>query len=553
MVPALASMLLTGRTKDRDPWIMRQVEKVYRPVLNVALRFRRTTVALGLASTVIGILLFSSLGGEFLPQLDEGTLLVQCTRAVDISIDKSVALQARTEEIIAQYPEVAYTFSKLGTSEIANDPMGVHQADLYVVFKDEKNFPLVDGKHRTRHALAQLMIENIDKELGNEQSVLLSQPIQMRFNDLLEGSKADVSVKLFGDDMDLLSKLTHQIADIIGTIPRKAEIETELQGTSSLLRITPDAQQLRTLGLSSNDVLQSIGIGLGGKQTGFLYDGLKRFPVIVRLAENDRSDLDALKELPVGVSTNTTMPLKKLAKLEFIEAYGSVTREQGKRRAAVLINPNGRDVEGFVREAQRAVEAQVTLPVGYYLEWGGTFRNVQVARSRLAVLAPLALLLVLMMIYAAFKSVAQTALIFVCIPLALMGGVLGLILNDIQFSITAGVGFIALSGIAVLNGVVLVNYFNELQRQGVQGDELVRQGTLLRLRPVLMTALVDIFGFLPMMLSQGVGAEVQKPLASVVIGGIVSSTILTLVLLPALYSLFAKNFETSITSPDANE
>ncbi|MBC7690248.1 MAG: efflux RND transporter permease subunit [Methylotenera sp.] len=541
MVPALASILLRGKVADKEPWIMRKIEHLYRPLLDAVLKYRRATILVGVAAVAVGAVLFTRLGGEFLPQLDEGTLLIQSTRPVNISIDQSVMLQEKTEEIITQFPEVAYTFSKIGTSEIANDPMGVNQSDTYVAFKNEKDFPLVEGKRRTRAEVAQMMIARLDAELPG-QSVLLSQPIQMRFNDLLEGSKSDVSIKLFGDDMDQLASLTKQISGVVGKIQGAGEVEAELRGTSPLLRVTPKYGIIHKLGISTQEVLEAVGVAIGGKETGFLYEGEKRFPIIIRMSEKDRSDLKAIQDLPVGISTNATVPLKDVATIKFDEAYGAITREQGKRRAAVMINPRGRDTESFVLEAQKAVAEQVKLPVGYYTEWGGTFKNLQTARARLLILAPLALLLVLMMIYAAFKNVYQTALIFVCVPLALVGGVLGLILNGLPFSITAGVGFIALSGIAVLNGVVLVNYFNVLHAEGMSGESLIRKGTLLRLRPVLMTALVDIFGFLPMMLSHGVGSEVQRPLASVVIGGIVSSTLLTLFVIPALYRTFEKKF-----------
>lgn len=547
MVPALASILLTGKVADKEPWIMKMFERLYRPLLDRVLKHKKQTVIAGVAATLVGALLFARLGGEFLPQLDEGTLLIQCTRPVNVSIDQSVALQAKTEEIVSEFPEVANTFSKIGTSEIANDPMGVNQADTYVIFKEEKDFPLVNGKRRTRAELAQALIAKLDAELPG-QSVLLSQPIQMRFNDLLEGSKSDVSVKLFGDDMDKLAELTREMAAVIRKVPGADELETELRGKSPLLKVTPKKDVAQKLGVSTREILETVGVAIGGKESGFLYDGVKRFPIFIRMSEKDRSNLEAIKELPVGLSRNATIPLKETATIEFTQAYGAITREEGKRRAAVMINPRGRDTESFVTEAQKAVAEQVKLPAGYYVEWGGTFKNLQTARSRLLVLAPLALLLVLMMIYAAFKNAFQTALIFVCVPLALVGGVIGLMGNGLPFSISAGVGFIALCGIAVLNGVVLVNYFNELHAQGLSGDELIKKGALLRLRPVLMTALVDIFGFLPMMLSQGIGSEVQRPLASVVIGGIVSSTLLTLLLLPALYSIFEKRLTPKVAA-----
>lgn len=549
--PALASLLMTGKVVDKEPWLMRKLESFYAPILNFVLKYKFTTIGIGVLTTVIGAALFMRLGGEFLPQLDEGTLLVQTTRPVNVSIDQSVILQAKTEEIASQFPEVAYTFSKIGTSEIANDPMGVHQADTYVMYKPEKDWPLVNGKKRTRGEIANAIIEKLDLELPG-QSVLRSQPIQMRFNDLLEGSKSDVAVKLYGDDMDVLASITTQIAAIVEKIEGAGEVETELRGTSPLLRVTPKKDILRKMGISTQQVLQAVGVALGGAEAGMLYEGEKRFPIFVRLSEKQRSNLDSIRTLPVGIGNNATVPLYEVAEIKFEEAYGTIVREDGKRRAAVMINPHGRDTESFVNEARKAVEAQVKLPEGYYIEWTGTFRNLQEAKSRLLVLAPLALLLVLMMIYAAFKSMGQTLLIFACVPMALVGGVLGLMLNGLPFSITAGVGFIALSGIAVLNGVVLMNYFNDLRKEGLDAKTIVSKGALLRLRPVMMTALVDIFGFLPMMLSTSIGAEVQKPLASVVIGGIVSSTLLTLLVLPTLYLAFEKYMKPHETQSNIN-
>jgi cobalt-zinc-cadmium resistance protein CzcA len=288
-------------------------------------------------------------------------------------------------------------------------------------------------------------------------------------------------------------------------------------------------------------VLEAADMALGGHEVGQFYEGLRRFPIVIRMKAEQRSDLAAIRQIPVGIGANATIPLSEAAAVRFEETFGSISREQAKRRAAVMVNPRGRDTESFVEEAQKAVAAGVKFPPGYYVEWGGNFKNLQEARSRLLILTPIALILVLMMIYAAFKSVAQTLLVFSCVPLALVGGVVGLMLNGLPFSISAGVGFIALSGIAVMNGIVLVHYYNDLRTQGGSGASLIRQGALIRLRPVLMTALVDIFGFLPMMLSSGVGAEVQKPLAAVVIGGIFSSTLLTLLVLPTLYSMFERS------------
>lgn len=392
-------------------------------------------------------------------------------------------------------------------------------------------------KKRTFQSLVSLMVEKLEKEIPG-QTYLASQPIQMRFNELLEGTRADVAVKVFGPDLDKLVEFAKKTQEIVAKIQGAGDVEVDLAGTSPVLRIEPNEVSLSAYNGSVKDVLDTVSIALGGQEAGFLYEGERKFPIVVRLGNDLRSDLGTIKDLPVGVGPNVLVPLGKLADISFKETYGSVNRENSNRRTAVLINLRGRDTESFVLEAQKAVETQLKLPDGYYLEWGGNFKNLEQARSRLLILAPIALALVLMMIYAAFGSVAQTFLIFACIPMALVGGVIGLILNGLPFSISAGIGFIALSGIAVLNGVVLVNFFNQLQAEGKTGKELVLSGTLVRLRPVLMTALVAVFGFIPMMISTGIGAEVQKPLASVVIGGIISSTLLTLIVLPILFSRF---------------
>ncbi|MBX9769076.1 MAG: efflux RND transporter permease subunit, partial [Bdellovibrionales bacterium] len=425
--PAIASLVLTGKVADKEPWLMKKFEHLYAPILDRVLQRKKLTIAVGIISTIVGAVLFANLGGEFLPQLDEGTLLIQTTRPVNVSIDQSVVLQAKTEEIASEFPEVAYAFSKIGTSEIANDPMGVNQADTYVVYKPEGEWPPIDGQRRSRSEVANAIVERLDAELPG-QSVLRSQPIQMRFNDLLEGSKSDVAAKVFGDDMEQLSTITKQIASIVEKIEGGGEVETELRGTSPLLRITPKKDILKKMGVPTEQVLQTIGIALGGEEAGMFYEGERKFPILVRLAETERSDLQAIRNLPVGIGRNISVPLQEVADVKFEQTYGTIVREDGKRRAAVMINPHGRDTEGFVNEARAEVAAQVKLPEGYYIEWTGTFKNLQEAKSRLLFLAPLALVLVLLMIYAAFKSVAETLLIFACVPMALVGGVLGLLL-----------------------------------------------------------------------------------------------------------------------------
>ena len=545
-VPALASLLFSGDVKEKEPALMRWAAKLYGPLLEIGIKYKKVTALIGVGAIVLGGILFLQLGGEFLPQLSEGSVAIQFVRPVNISVDQAVRMQQKSEKIILSFPEIDLVFSRLGTAEVATDPMGVNIADTYVMLNPHNKWPkVVNGKARTKDELVAAIIEKLEAELPGQRQ-LVSQPIQMRFNELLEGTRADVSVKVYGDDLDKLVAMTTEIAGVISQVSGAGDVETELQGTSPLLRIKPKSDMLYKLGISNKDILDTVGIAIGGQEGGYLYEGVRRFPIIVRVNDKLRTDLDAIKSLPVGISTNATLPLSEVADIKVVQAYGSINREQSKRRAAVLINLRGRDTESFVEEAQKVVESKIKIPTGYYLEWGGNFKNLEQARSRLLVLTPLALGLVLIMIYAAFGSIFQTALVFSGVPLALVGGVLGLSFNGLPFSISAGVGFIALSGIAVLNGIVLVQYFNDLQKEGLSGEVLVKRGTKIRLRPVLMTALVDIFGFVPMMLSTGVGAEVQKPLAAVVIGGIISSTVLTLIVLPALYLLFEKKMQIAV-------
>lgn len=539
LAPALASTFLSTRAEDKEPRLMKWISRLYAPILEKSLRFRWAVIALAVVSSISGFILFARLGGEFLPQLNEGSIALHMIRPVNISLEQSIALQELSEKLIKEFPEVQTVFSRIGTAEIATDPMGVNVSDTYIMLKPKKEWPLIDGKRQTKDQL----VQRIGKALGSSiagQRLVFSQPIQMRFNELLEGTRADVSVKVFGDDMAELAKTTQEIQEVIKQVPGSGDVETEIKGTSPMLRITPKKEVLHQYGITHQEMLQVISTALGGDELGYLYDGVKRFPIVLRLNENDRSNLDQIRKLPVAVATNLTVSLSDLADIKFVDAYSSVSRENSKRRAAVLINPRGRDTESFVEEAQQRVEAKVKMPTGYFQEWGGNFKNLQEARKRLMILAPLALLLVFFMIYTAFKDIKETILIFLGVPLALVGGVLGLKLNGLPFSISAGVGFIALSGIAVLNGVVLISYFNQLIKTGLTPTETVKKGTLIRLRPVLMTALVDVFGFLPMMLSTGMGAEVQKPLASVVIGGIISSTVLTLLVLPTMYTWIAR-------------
>lgn len=541
--PALASLILSGNSKDTEPKIMSLIRKFYQPILETTFKWKQATIGVAIAAVLLGGALFANRGSEFLPQLSEGSYAFHMIRPVNISLDQSIAFQLKADKIIKEYAEVENVFSRIGTSEVATDPMGVNISDTYIMLKDRKEWPPANnGKKHTFQSLVDNLIARLEKELPG-QNYLASQPIQMRFNELLEGTRADVSVKIFGPDLQKNMEIAKQVQTVVSQISGAGDVEVDLAGTSPVLKIEPQHEKLNQYGALTSDVLDTVSIALGGQEVGHIYEGDKKFPIVIRLNENERSDLETIQNLPVGVGTNSTAPLSQLATTQFAETFGSINREDSNRRSAVLINLRGRDTESFVTEAQSLVAKSVELPQGYYLQWGGNFKNLQEAKERLMILTPVALLIVLLMIFAAFRSIGQTALIFLCVPFALVGGVISLVLNNLPFSISAGVGFIALSGIAVLNGVVLVNYFNQLKLEGKTGKDLVVTGTLIRLRPVLMTALVAIFGFLPMMLSTSIGAEVQKPLATVVIGGIISSTILTLIVLPILYSIFENKFK----------
>ncbi|MBK7889990.1 MAG: efflux RND transporter permease subunit [Bdellovibrionales bacterium] len=544
-VPALASLVLRGKVQESDPWLMRQAEKIYRHVLDFSLKHKTITISAGVLSVVVGAILFARLGGEFLPQMDEASRTIQFVRPVNISLDQSILFQEKSQKIISEFPQVKAVFSRIGTAEVATDPMGVNLADTFVTFKERSDWPTKNGAPRTWAEVTRQIAVRLEEEIPG-QRVLISQPIQMRFNEMLEGTRADVSVKIYGEDFETLIELSEKVAQAIRSVPGAGDVEGESQGTSPMLKVSPNYDFLRPLGIPAREVLETVAIAIGGEEAGYIFDGVRRYPIIVRLSENLRSNLDVIRSLPVQTGERASVPLREAGKVQFEETLGTINREESKRRVAVMVNPRGTDTESFVLAAQKKVDTEIKLPPGYYLEWGGNFKNLNEARSRLMIFAPLALLLVLAMVFWAFGSIPQTLLVLIGVPLALVGGVLGLKINGLPFSITAGVGFIALAGISVLNGVVLINCFNDLKAKGMNGIELVRQGTALRIRPVLMTALVAIFGFIPMMISTGVGAEVQRPLASVVIGGLVSSTLLTLIVLPCVYLIFERYMAPSV-------
>lgn len=535
LMPVLTATFLAGRIVDKEGWLVRLTKAIYAPLLLWSLRWR--WLVLGVTALAFGgsVWLFTRLGAEFIPQLDEGALSIQMIRGNSVALSDSVALQLRSEKLLRdKFPEITHVFTRIGTAEIATDPMGPNVADTYVFLKPRAEWRKIDGRTVTKAELIELMRHALVESVAG-QTYLFTQPIQMRFNEIMAGARADLSLKIYGDDFTELERLAAESREILRSVPGGGDVEFEALGRVPMLEITPNHQALQRLNLHADEINRVVSTALGGEAAGSLQEGNRRFDVMVRLSETQRLDLKALGSLPVTTSDHVQVPLSRIANIAVVDRVGTITREDMQRRVAILINVRGRDTESFVREAQQKLAASVTFPAGYYFEFGGQFENLQAARARLMIVVPVALALIFTFIYASFGSARQALLIFLCVPLAVTGGVVALWLRDLPFTISAGIGFIALSGIAVLNGIMLVSFINQLRDQGRALRAAVVEGTLTRLRPKLMTALVASLGFVPMAISTGAGAEVQRPLATVVIGGIITSTFLTLIVLPILY------------------
>ena len=543
LMPALCSLFLGGNISEKENFAIRWIKSLYEPSLNLALRLRWPVVGGAAALFILSVFVFTRLGAEFVPKLDEGSTTMMLYRPVDQSIEASVMDQIAVEKLVREkFPEVERVFSRIGTSEVATDPMPPNEADFYVFYKPRDQWRQVDGRTPTKRELAELVAESIKTGFTNTET-LVAQPIEMRFNEMLEGVRADLSVKLFGPDFNVLEPLAEKTKAVLEKIPGVAEVEFETDGRSPILTITVKREELLRRNLTAAAVNSAIATALAGQTVGSLPHDTHVHEVVVRLRGELREQLEQIRALPVRVGEYGLVPLGTLADIQTVEAVEPIRRDDGKRRAALMINLQTSNVEGWVKAAQAAVREQIHLPDGYLIEFGGQFEHLQEARARLAIVVPAALALIFVLIFVAFDSLRQAALVYTGIPLALTGGIFALWLRDMPFSITAAVGFIALSGVAVLNGVVLVSYFNELREEGRSLLDAVREGAMTRLRPVLMTAAVAALGFVPMALSHGAGAEVQRPLATVVIGGIISSTFLTLVLLPVLYAWFERKGE----------
>ncbi|HEU0011109.1 MAG TPA: CusA/CzcA family heavy metal efflux RND transporter [Verrucomicrobiae bacterium] len=566
LMPALCSFLLRGRpraaalttlAKNEPPHagthesneegnrLIRLAKKIYAPLLDAALRLRWLVVGGAVALLALTIVVFTRLGANFIPTLDEGAFTIMVLRTNSISVDGVVEAQTMTDrEILKRVPETTRVFSRIGSAEIASDPMPPSDSDFYISYKPRDAWRQVDGRPITKAQLGQIISKELEA-LNPGAQIMVAQPIEMRFNEMLEGIRADIAVKIFGPDYDTLDRLGAEVKELIEKIPgtRKGEgeVEFETMGRAPMLEVKVKRDALARYNLRAADVNQVIATALGGHTAGTLLEGDRRLDIVVRLADRDRENLEAIRALPVRVGEHGLLPLGTLVEFNRTATVSPIMRDSGQRRAALMVDIEDRDMEGWVREAEAKVRAQVKLPEGYTIEFGGQFENLLAAKARLMVVVPAALLFIFVLIFLAFGSVRQALLVYSGIPLAVTGGVFALWLRGMPFSITAAVGFIALSGVAVLNGLVLVSCFNQLREEGRDLLAAVREGALIRLRPVLMTAAVAALGFLPMALSQSAGAEVQRPLATVVIGGVLSSTFLTLVLLPLLYAWVEKD------------
>lgn len=566
-VPAAVAIFVSGKVSEKENIFMRAAKRVYLPLLTRAIEYRKSVAFIAVAIVVVMGAAAIRMGGEFIPSLDEGDVALAAIRIPGTSLTQSLELQIALENRVRQLPEVKDFFTRIGTAEIATDAMAPSQADGYIMLKPRDEWP--DPKKPKSD-----LVEEIEKAANDipGSNYEISQPIQLRVNELTSGVRSDIGIKIFGDDLDLLQGAAKQVQAAIQNIPGATDVKTEQVAGLPILTIKVDRQALSRYGLSVGEVQNIVEIAIGGKSVGKLFEGDRRFDIVVRLPERLRGNLETIRAIPIPLPpaddqpqsglTKTALgtaspsmryiPLSSVAAVDAAPGPNQISRENGKRRIVVSANVRERDLGSFVSEAQQAVADKVKLPPGYWIGWGGQFEQLVSATNRLTIVVPVALLLVFLLLFMSLGAVADALLVFSGVPLALTGGIAALLLRGIPLSISAGVGFIALSGVAVLNGLVIVAFIERLRREGKPIADAVRDGALTRLRPVLMTALVASLGFVPMAVATGAGAEVQRPLATVVIGGIISSTILTLLVLPALYLLFRKDSE-PVPEPDGDD
>ncbi|GIU27619.1 efflux RND transporter permease subunit [Shewanella sp. MBTL60-007] len=548
LVPAAVALFMTGKVTEKESRVITATKSVYKPLLIAAMKLRWLVLGAAMALVGFSIWLATTLGSEFIPQLNEEDILLQAIRIPGTGLEQSVDMQMQLEDRIKHFPQVLNVFSKIGTPEVANDPMPPNIADTFIMLKPRNEWPNPKMSH---DALAADIVDAVSGQPGN--NFELTQPIEMRFNELISGVRADLGIKVVGDDLDQLLASANAIHEVLEKIDGVADLQVEQVTGLPMLTIQPDRMALARFGLSVDQLQDFVATAIGGEQAGIIFEGDRRFKMVVRLPEAIRQDVEHLHELPIVLPSGEYVPLSEVATLDIAPSPNQIGRENGKRRIVVTANVRGRDLGTFVSEAKQQIAAQVDMPAGYWLEYGGTFEQLESASQRLSIVVPLTLALILGLLVMAFSSVKDALIIFTGIPLALTGGVISLWIRDMPLSISAGVGFIALSGVAVLNGLVLLSFIRQLYQEKGELMTAIIDGALIRLRPVLMTALVAGLGFVPMALNIGTGAEVQRPIATVVIGGIISSTILTLFVLPILYRMAHQSRETKQVSNEQVE
>ena len=530
LTPVLASLFLRKGVKEEETWMIRHAKRIYCPLLTRTMHHPAITggVAAALFAGSLGVASF--MGAEFIPKLDEGSIALQAWRLPSVSLEESVKNTTRIEQVLKAFPEVTSVISRTGRPEIATDPMGVEVSDIYVLLQPDHDEWTTAG---TKNGLIQAFDAALKKAVpGTKFSY--SQPIELRVQELIAGVRSDIAINIFGEDMDQLKTLGEQVVQTVLKVPGAADTKAEQVAGLPYLRVIIDREAIARYGINASQVLDTVR-AIGGRPVGQVVKDNRRFFIFFRFSPEDRENFDRLRDIRVADPRGRLIPITQLADIRVETGLAQISRENIHRRLSVETNVRGRDLAGFVADAQQAVETQVQLPEGYWIEWGGQFEQLQEASMRLAIVVPLALLLIFVLLYTMFNSVRPAVLIYLNIPLAATGGILALFFRGMPFSISAGIGFIALFGVAVLNGVVLLSYVLGLRKKGLSAEEAAYQGAVIRVRPVLMTALVASMGFLPMALSTSAGAEVQRPLATVVIGGLMTSTALTLFVLPTLY------------------
>lgn len=532
IVPAAVAMFMQGRVTEKESPFIVAVKFAYKPLLLFSIKFRWFIVLASMALMALAIQTASKMGTEFIPQLDEGDIALHALRITGTSLKQSIEMQELLENKLKSFPQVDKVFAKIGTPEVATDPMPPNVADNFVMLKPRSEWPNPD---LSKEDLVKQMESAVESLPGNNYE--FTQPIEMRFNELISGVRADLAIKVFGDDLDTIRQTAENVLQVVQSIDGSADARVEQVSGLPLLSVEPKRTELARYGLSVDSIQDLLASAIGGTDVGLIYEGDRRFNLVVRLPESIRSDIAMLGSLPVTLDSGEYVPLSEVATIKITDVPAQISRESGKRRVVVSSNVRGRDLGGFVSEVQAEVTEKVKLPSGYWIEYGGTYEQLQSASQRLSIVVPITLLLIFGLLVTVFSSFKDAAIIFTGVPLALTGGVCALYLRDMPLSISAGVGFIALSGVAVLNGLVMLSFIRDYWRQNGNLNEAIIEGAMTRLRPVLMTALVASLGFVPMALNVGTGAEVQRPLATVVIGGIISSTILTLLVLPALYRI----------------